>query len=159
MAQQVFASEYKVIVDTREQAPLFMHRIIRRKLDEGDYNLVPLEDKYIFERKASMDMYSSITHNHIRFFNMLLRSRLKGKRAYIFVECPAEDFFEKRFRGGSMLKMKPVVLRKIVATMEEKYGVVVVWCQHPLHAKQMLLATFDMLFMKEFGMRPDIISS
>ena len=119
--QQSFSSDYKVIVDTREQWPFFTKNVVRRKLDEGDYNLVPLEDKYVFERKSPIDFYGSVVQNHVRFSDMLMRARLKGKRTYIFVECPMDVFFEKRFRGGDVLRMKPVVLRRIVGTMEEKY--------------------------------------
>jgi ERCC4-type nuclease len=73
-----YACPFRVIVDTREQAPwAFMGIVIRRKLlnvetvratlPTGDYTVEGQEDRIVIERKSAADYLSSITAGRERF--------------------------------------------------------------------------------------------
>ena len=119
----------KIIIDTREQLPLKFtgHETTRRKLEEGDYNIVELEDKIVIERKSLQDFYQSITSDHLRFKNEILRSKDKSKIFYIFLEGTLEEFFSKTWSKRE-LDIKPETLKKIVNTMVQRYNLIIVEC-------------------------------
>lgn len=120
----------KIIVDTREQLPLFKGKnVINKKLSEGDYSIEGLEDKIVIERKSPGDLYGSIIQGHKRFLDEIIRSRLQGKKFYIVVECLEDEFYSKMWQGGYYCKVKGNVLAKIVFTIQEKYGVIFIWCK------------------------------
>ena len=144
-------NNFKVIIDTREQKPLFGgEHTIRRKLDEGDYNIEALEDKIIIERKTPEDLYGSIIGGHIRFADELTRARIKGKKIYVVVESTKKCFISKEWDGGYFCRVAPKVLAKIISTMEEKYQINFVWCDDVVVArlmvKEILVANFKLYF-------------
>lgn len=115
-----------IIVDTREQKPLWCHegpKVIKMKLDEGDYTTTKLYGLAHAERKSGSDLYGSIIGEHKRFKKEIERAAASNISLAIFVECPREAFFRKRFYGGFMLKTPTATLRKIVSTMEDKYNI------------------------------------
>lgn len=121
-----------IIMDTREQLPLWdpaVFNIIRKKLDEGDYTTEELYNKAHIERKSGIDLYGSILQGHARFKKEILRAIEKNLKFAIFVECPEQMFYNKRFKGGFRLKGSSTQLRKIIATMTERYSLEFVWCE------------------------------
>lgn len=121
-----------IIMDTREQLPLWdptVFNVIRKKLDEGDYTTEELFNKAHIERKSGIDLYGSILQGHARFKREILRAIEKEIKFAIFVECPEEMFYNKRFKGGYRLKGSTKQLRKIIATMKERYSLEFVWCE------------------------------
>jgi len=69
---------FLLIVDTREQAPLFgvEEWCIRKALKQGDYSVVGFEDKVAIERKNISDLLSSLGTGRKRFEKEL--ERLEG---------------------------------------------------------------------------------
>ena len=121
-----------IIVDTREQKPLWspeMFNVIKKKLDEGDYTTEELFNKAHIERKSGNDLYGSIIQGHARFRKEIQRAIEKKIKFAIFVECPEETFYRKRFPGGYRLQASAYQLRKMIATMTRKYSLEFVWCE------------------------------
>ncbi|HRR45284.1 MAG TPA: ERCC4 domain-containing protein [Mesotoga sp.] len=69
---------FVLIVDTREQAPLFdvCEWCVRKALKQGDYSVVGFEDKVAIERKNMADLLSSLGSDRKRFEKEL--ERLEG---------------------------------------------------------------------------------
>lgn len=121
-----------IIIDTREQLPLWdpiNFKIIRKKLDEGDYTTEKLYNIAHIERKSPMDMYGSLIQGHKRFSREIHRAIEKDLSFAIFVECPEKKFTSMRFKGAFRLKTKPATLKKIVDTFQERYPIRIVWCK------------------------------
>jgi ERCC4-type nuclease len=118
----------EIIVDTREQLPLFKNNVIRFKLEVGDYSTLTLRHSFAIERKSPQDLYGSLIQGHVRFMNEIYLSQRRGIELVIFVECPYKTFVDKKFYGASRLKMPCETLKKIVDTTFKRRGVEVVWC-------------------------------
>lgn len=132
-----------ILVDTREQKPLWKGKdIIRRKLHEGDYSTEELEHHVVVERKSPGDLYGSILQGHERFRKEIVRSIMKGKDFYIFVECSKEDFICKRWDGAYQRRGTPAQLASIVKAIEEVYDVNFVWCDGRVEMKHRMKAFF-----------------
>lgn len=118
-----------IIVDTREQLPLWSHRqIINRKLDVGDYSTTLLENKFHIERKSPQDLYGSIIQNHVRFRKMLVRAKVNNIKVVVYVESGKNFFLEKKFPQGDKRKLSTETLTKILHTICERHKLEVVWC-------------------------------
>jgi ERCC4-type nuclease len=136
----------KIIVDTREQNPLWDEEkdaIIKQKLDEGDYTTEDLLGKAHIERKSGNDLYGSLIQGHERFRNEIQRANEKGLRLAVFVECDKRTFVGKKFKGGFRLKCKPAVLAKILETFSKKYEIEFVWCKDREDFRRKALEWFD----------------
>lgn len=118
-----------IIVDTREQLPLFKNNVIRFKLEVGDYSTLTLRHIFCIERKSPQDLYGSLIQGHVRFMNEIFRAGRRGVQLVIFVECSYEVFTAMSFHGGHRLKMAPATLKKIVDTTIERRAIEVVWCK------------------------------
>jgi len=116
-----------IIIDTREQLPLSFtgHETISRKLDEGDYNTIELEDKIVIERKSVPDFYNSITNDHARFKREILRARDKKKPMFIFIEGTIKDVFDYTVER----KYNPLTIEKIINTMIKRYELTIIECK------------------------------
>jgi ERCC4-type nuclease len=115
-----------IIIDTREQKPLWNSkkvRVIRKKLNEGDYTTEELLNKAHAERKSGIDFYGSLIKNHKRFSAEVQRAIEKDLSFAIFVECTEEVFVSKRFKGGSRLKCDVDTLKKIIKTFSSRYPI------------------------------------
>lgn len=122
-----------IIIDTREQKPLWdpdKFKVIRKKLDEGDYTTEELFNKAHAERKSGIDLYGSLIQGHKRFLAEIQRAIEKDLSFAVFVECSLEDFVKKKFRGGYRLKTKTKVLRKIIDTFTNRYPIPFFWCDN-----------------------------
>ena len=131
-----------IIVDTREQLPLWSNNILKQKLDEGDYTTELLLNIAHAERKSPIDLYGSIIQGHKRFRAELIRANEKGLKLSVFVECDKKTFVSKKFKGGWRLKCPSAVLAKIVSTMQEKYKIDFVWCDDREDMKEKILVWF-----------------
>lgn len=121
-----------IIIDTREQLPLWddiNFKVIRKKLDEGDYTTEKLYNIAHIERKSPMDFYGSLIQCHKRFSKEIQRAIEKDLSFAIFVECSEKKFTSMRFKGASRLRMLPGTLKKIVDTFQERYPIRIVWCK------------------------------
>jgi ERCC4-type nuclease len=135
-----------IIVDTREQVPIWNPdgpNTLRLKLDEGDYTTTELINIAHIERKSGIDLYGNIIQGHKRFRSVMERANEKNLTLAVFVECPKEKFIAKRFKGGFRLKAKPDVLRKIVTTIQDKYGVEFIWCDDRKDFKRRAIEWFN----------------
>ena len=135
----------KLIVDTREQKPLWKHKdVTRRKLHEGDYSHEEIEHLITIERKSPGDLYGTILGGHERFRKELLRSIAKHKDFYLFVECSRDDFIAMKWRGwyhnpGG----NPKMLAAIVGTLEAEYDVIFVWCKSRAEMRRKILELIE----------------
>lgn len=119
----------KIIVDTREQLPLWSGtKIIKKKLLVGDYSTILLENSFCIERKTGQDLYGSILQGHVRFRKELVRAKVNNIKLVIYVECTKKDFELKNFPGGERRKCPGEVLIKIITTISNRHGIEVVWC-------------------------------
>jgi hypothetical protein len=121
----------KMIVDTREQLPLWKgNKCKKRTLNVGDYTTEALLNKFHIERKSPQDLYGTLTRGHVRFRNELIRAEhVSGVKLVMFVECSRETFVNLQFKGAHRYALTGAHVGKIVATIENKYGLEVVWCK------------------------------
>lgn len=117
----------KIIIDTREQLPLSFtgHETISRKLDEGDYNCIELEDKIVIERKSIPDFYGSITNGHERFKKEIKRSIEKNKPFFIFIEGDISQIFKFVEKREGRVR----AIGKTITTMCARYGIKIIECK------------------------------
>jgi ERCC4-type nuclease len=134
----------KIIIDTREQLPLSFtgHETISRKLDEGDYNIEELEDYIVIERKSYDDLYSSITHWHIRFKSEIKRAILKKKDFYIALEGNLQEFYTLKWTPRK-LESKPETIQKIINTMRERYALIFIESNNREELSKKILEVFE----------------
>lgn len=134
-----------IIVDTREQLPLWEEKefkIIRKKLDEGDYTTEELYEKAHIERKSAIDLYGSLIQGHERFRAEIQRAIDKDLSFAVFVECTKEKFISMKFKGAHRLRVKPRVLTKIINTFMSRYPVEFIWCNNRADMKKKALLWF-----------------
>ena len=89
-----------IIVDTREQLPLFTSRCIKYVLIAGDYSTMLLRHTFSIERKSLQDLYGTITSGHVRFRNEHIRACFHGINLVLYIEGSKKDFKLKNFPGG-----------------------------------------------------------
>jgi ERCC4-type nuclease len=133
----------EIIVDTREQNPLWKARVTRNFLSEGDYTTKKLFGKAVVERKSGEDLYSSLVQGHERFKKEILRAKSKGVIIAVFVECSERAFVSKRFKDGWRRKMSSRVLAKILKTFQERRGIEFVWCKNRYDMRRKVKEWFD----------------
>lgn len=115
-----------IIVDTREQRPLFKFAK-RQKLDVGDYTTSKLLGKFHIERKSLQDLYQTITRGNMRFKKELFRAAWHQVTICIYVEGTREDFTDKNFPRGEVTKVKTETLDRIIRTFEKEYHLCFFW--------------------------------
>lgn len=120
-----------IVIDTREQKPLWdpkIFKVLVQKLDEGDYTTEDLFNKAHAERKSGIDLYGSLIQGHKRFVAEIQRAIEKDLTFAVFIECTEKEFVEKKFSGGYRLQVKPKVLAKVIKTFMSRYPIEFVWC-------------------------------
>lgn len=143
---QNWNSEFTIIIDTREQKPLwqpFQGGCIKMKLEVGDYTTTKHFGQIHIERKSPNDLYQTITRGHIRFRKEILRAQDLGIQLPIYVECSVTRFVNKTFKGAKRLKIPGVTLAKIINTLKSKYGLTFVWCKNREDMKTKILELFE----------------
>jgi ERCC4-type nuclease len=128
-----------IIVDTREQKPLFKGAgIINFKLLVGDYSTLKLRNSFCVERKSLQDLYGTITKGHIRFRHEHLRALANNIELVLVIEGTKKAFTEKRFPGGLDRNIKGETLGKIIDSIEHRWKLKVVWCKNRAEAKHLI---------------------
>lgn len=127
-----------IIVDTREQRPLWTNKTISYKLLVGDYSTMLLRSTFCIERKSLEDLYGTITKGHRRFRNELIRAEVNEIKLVLFIEGTKKDFVTKNFYGGNLRKLSGETLGKIITTIELKYKIEVHWCGTRSRMKKMI---------------------
>jgi len=90
-----------VVVDTREQTPLWLESngVFMKSLSTGDYSVKGYEDRIAIERKGLQDVFSSIGKGRKRFWRGIRRlasMRVNGGFGGVIVEgtrTQVKDFF------------------------------------------------------------------
>lgn len=119
-----------IIIDTREQRPLYTTNYVKRKLCVGDYSHTMVEHCFSIERKSPQDLYGTLLKGHIRFRKEIIRAGHHGIKLVVYVECTRKKFVSMTWPGGSFLKCKGETLEKIIDTMTFKYKLEFVWCSN-----------------------------
>jgi hypothetical protein len=99
-------SDFRVVVDTREQAPLFSGEpwSVRGTLHTGDYSLLGHEGEVCLERKSLEDAYGTFGRGRERFERELERMRVYRTKA-ILIEGTYADVLdpERADRPGRLV--------------------------------------------------------
>ena len=112
---------FRVIVDTREQAPLAIpaHWRKRGTLHTADYSIEGFEDEFAIERKSLQDLVQSLTHERARFTREMERlAAFRFKR--VLVEAPYKMLLADSFPFSLA---KPRAIRASVATFEVRFNI------------------------------------
>jgi DNA excision repair protein ERCC-4 len=135
-------SDYKIIVDSREQLPLWKKNVIVKKLDIGDYSILGHESSIAVERKSPLDLFGTLTKGHSRFKAEIARSL--GYRYFaIVVEATHAQIRDKSFNNAFKSKMRGFVINRILMTIHIKYGIPVFFCNGRNEVKSLIRDIFD----------------
>ena len=117
----------QVVVDTREQIPLFKRippglTLVSKSLKDGDYSLIGFENKFAIERKMISDFYGYIggerkkTVDKMKRFDKMVKS---GGFVMLCIEAAEEEVLY----GHEFSKLSPEVARQAVNSFRLRYGV------------------------------------
>jgi ERCC4-type nuclease len=118
-----------IIVDTREQLPLFKNKCIKYQLVAGDYSTLKLRHSFAIERKSLADLYSTILQGHIRFRQEHIRAMIHKINLVLFVEGSKKDFAAKNWPGGENRECSGQTLIKIIESIEYRWPLEIVWAK------------------------------
>lgn len=135
-----------IIVDTREQKPLWKNDVIRYKLIVGDYSTMNLRYTFAIERKSPGDLYGTITKGNVRFQHELIRAAINEIKLVLLIECSEKEFYSMQWKGNIPLQVKPETLKKILTTLSKRYKLEVIWCCSRVKARQVV---YDRLVKEE----------
>lgn len=145
---------WKVVVDTREQAPfgflgmqdektqrpLIVNLITDRALKSGDYSIDGMESRVAVERKSVPDFFSSISAGRDRFEAEMQRLA-EMEFAAVVIEG---DWRELLIDRPSRTQVSGKVASRTIASWSMRYGVHFFPCMNRRHAE---LFTFQLLSM------------
>lgn len=134
--------DYNIIVDTREQKPLFKNQVINKKLDTGDYSIEGYEDKIAIERKSPTDLYGTLTHGHERFKKELQRSQTL-EYFVIIVDASYTSIIDKEFEGSEHIKTPGEIIIKIIHTIQIKYKINIIFSNGRIESKRIITNIFN----------------
>ena len=132
----------KIVVDTREQKPLFTKDTVVKKLDVGDYSIEGYENKISIERKSIVDIFGSLGKGHARFKRELERAE-SLEYFCILIEGSYTDVATKNFPSSYLTKMKGYVINKILFTIHIKYKIPIFFAKNRVEAKKIAKSIFD----------------
>ena len=141
--------EYKIVVDTREQKPLWKKDVVTKKLDVGDYSIEGEEQNIGIERKSLPDLYGTLGSGHKRFKKELERA-LKLKYFAIVVDGSYSACLNKEFDGAHHSRMKGFVVTSIAFTIHMKYKVPIFFTHGRNESKRIIKELFN-AYMKTKG--------
>jgi len=139
---------YTIIVDTREQKPLWNKGIKIKGLSTGDYSIDGYEDKICIERKSIGDLFGTLGQGNKRFKKELERGRELDYFA-IIIEGSFRDVRDKNFDGSYHTKMKGYVIIKILFTLIVKYKIHVFFCNDRNESRAVIKQLFEAYLRKE----------
>lgn len=130
MRKQPKAEQFTAIVDTREKTPFDLSplRVVRGKLDTGDYSIVGLTHHIAIERKSIDDFVACCGRERDRFERELMRLLAYPVRAVV-VEGSMADLEAGAWRS----KMDPFVVCATLAAWNAR-GLSVVLAGNPKSA-------------------------
>jgi len=135
-------NEYKIVVDTREQLPLWKTNTVIKKLDAGDYSIEGFEDKICIERKSLADLFGTLGKGHKRFKEELKRAESLDYFA-IVIDGSFTSAYKKDFPGSYHSKMKGFVVTAILFTLHVKYNIPIFFAQNRTESKQIIKHLFN----------------
>jgi DNA excision repair protein ERCC-4 len=119
--------DFRIIVDTREQAPFtFACQTVRKKLDAGDYSVEGCEQQVAVERKSLADFVHTVIHEFPRFA-VELESLARMSAACIVVEANLDDVLRGR-AAESLRSVAPTAVLGAAMMVTLRYHVPVFWC-------------------------------
>ncbi|QDP57870.1 MAG: putative ERCC4 domain-containing protein [Prokaryotic dsDNA virus sp.] len=133
---------YKIVVDSREQKPLWKKNLIVKKLDVGDYSIEGYENKIAIERKSLSDLFGTLGGGHKRFKKELERAESYEYFA-IVIEGNYRSIRDKKFEGSFYCKMKGYVIIKILFTLHMKYKINFFMVNDRNEAKSVIKSLFN----------------
>lgn len=167
-----FPHDFILIVDTREQTPLFSKlpiglTMVREKLGVGDYSIRGFTSEIVIERKSTMDFIQSISHGRDRFKNEILKM-MTYKRAYIVVEDTLDVILGKHeirpagsWRGTKKGTVRPFATQTImmhpnaiwgtIISINVRYGVHFFFADGKQEAERFVLSTLKKYFSLKRG--------
>lgn len=118
-----FPDGFQLIIDTREQRPLFIPKppkgliLIRDTLENGDYSIKGLEKKVMIERKGLSDLVNYIGNDR-------KNTKIKLKRAerYQWKGLVIEGSELELLRPQMFSRINPESIRQSLVSFEVKYG-------------------------------------
>lgn len=118
-----FPEGFVLIIDTREQLPLFDSRpkglnLIHKKLDNGDYSILGFEDKFTIERKGMSDFYSYIGSERKK-----TQAKMEKFKLYDFVSIVIEDTEDDLYFGNQFSKLKPDHVKGALISFRIRYNI------------------------------------
>ena len=123
-------NELVLVIDTREQLPLFTRTkdllIVKRKLDNGDYSLQGFEDKFVIERKGINDFYAYISSERNK-----TEEKMKRLQSFMFAGLVIEANESDLLAHQLYTKTSPEVARQSLVSFEVRYGVHVYYSRSP----------------------------
>lgn len=132
--------EPTIVIDTREQKPFDFPRlkVIRKKLEVGDYSVRGLEKRVVIERKSFDDLFSSIIYpaNETRLKDEFSRALVGATKVYFVMEASVEHIII----GHPRTKAVGRLVLEHVMSLCHGYGVVPVFGGSREGAKQVTTA-------------------
>lgn len=129
-------TDLKIVVDTREQKPLW-NNCESKKLDFGDYSLEGHEDLFSIERKSLPDLLQTLTSSHKRFKAEMLRAS-KARYFAIVVDGTYTAMETKDYPNAWRSKVRGHVVTAIANTIHIKYGIPIFWCANRNESKRLI---------------------
>lgn len=120
-------SGFIIIIDTREQLPLFTNppdglEVIRRKVEWGDYSIKGFEKYFAIERKMMSDFYGYIGREREKTVKKM-KAFERMVQANGFVGLVIEASEEEVYSGYGYSKVSPETARQALASFRIRYGV------------------------------------
>ena len=119
----VFPDGFCMVVDTREQKPLFTPpekglMVKTDTLHNGDYSILGFEDQFAVERKGISDFLGYISHERKRTVE-----KMKRLTQYAFKALVIESGEDELFFGSMYSKVSVEVIRAAQVSFQVRYGV------------------------------------
>jgi len=143
------ACEYTIVVDTREQKPLWTgDKIERKKLNAGDYSILGEEDNMAIERKSLSDLFSTLGMGHKRFKAEL--DRVKDYDYFaIVVDGNYSDVITKNYPKSYLTKMKGYMISSILFTIHMKYKIPIFFGNNRVISKRIIKELFNAYYKQK----------
>jgi DNA excision repair protein ERCC-4 len=119
----VFPPDFCLVIDTREQRPLFTAHppkgliMVRDTLAHGDYSIRGLENKVAVERKGITDLISYMTTERKR-----TKAKLEAMGPMMFKALVVESYWDDLFLPKFHSSVPPEVIRQSLVSFEVKFG-------------------------------------
>jgi len=119
-----FPDGFVVVIDTREQSPLFAESlpkglvIVRDSLEVGDYSVRGFENQITIERKTISDLLGCLTHDRERF-----KRELEKLRAYKWKAVCLEGTEDELLQFNDFSLIHPNSTRQSVVSINIRYGI------------------------------------